>query len=115
MSDDEKTVDERIQELEDQMKTFRENPFLRSLPGRIIGIEAFAETVCSRQEVEELKRFLHKLEGISTKRWDDAFPLRSIGDLESLARLRRPLNDFLHVLRDIRDRRDVAMTDPFRL
>ena len=99
---DEQTLEQQVQELRDQLQTFTENPFLRSLPGRIIALESFAEAVFTAQAPEEQNALLDMTESISSKRWEEAFPDGSLSDIEALAALRAPLVKFIASLRNVR-------------
>ena len=69
MDDDKRELEKRVQALEDQLKISAENIFLRTLPGRIIGLESFAETYLRHgiQDPEELKAFMETLDKISIR------------------------------------------------
>ena len=96
-------LEERIRGLEIQMEDFRKNRFLRTLPGRVVALESFAEAVFRQQNSEEIQRILDMTESISAKRWDDEFGIESLSDIEAIALLRKPLNDFIGSLRSILD------------
>ena len=96
-------IKDRLQKVEDDIKVFKENKFLKSLPGKMVALESFVESYCklALQHPEELKTFLDSLVEVSERRWRVDFPFRTMSDIETLERLRKPLDAFIESLRAI--------------
>ena len=79
-------LEQRVEELENQLKTLREAQPIQSLPGNTIAFKAFLKGLLAAEVPEERDTFLEVVRGIADADARAAMPIESLTDVDSLAR-----------------------------
>ena len=94
-------LNDRIQQLEDQLQTLREAEPIQSLPGAMIAIKALLKSLVSTKAPKEREAILNAAGSMAEFLMAEDMPIHSLTDIDSSAH-RRALADINAFIDDLR-------------